>query len=40
MSPGIRDILKTTVAISGNVMLFLPKNTSVDEIISEIGFFC
>lgn len=37
MTPPIREIMKTTIKLSKNIMLFLPKNTNIDEIFQEIG---
>jgi hypothetical protein len=39
MTPNFRDILKTTLKFSPNIMVFLPKNTPINEIVQEIGYY-
>lgn len=34
--PNFEDIIRKSLEFSGNLMLFLPKNTSVDEIINRL----
>lgn len=37
MSPPIREIMKTTIKHSSNILLFLPKNMNIEELFQELG---